>query len=137
LARDFGDLVGYFVEIHTFLIASNHQDAAFCKLLPTTKASMLLPILVVVIAILAGIHQIYVKPFLHIFGVGRVVESLGNQDCTIIPDVQACESGANHSTISKSTSLMSILQKLFCINRQEFFTWPAPLPQVASNGYLR
>jgi hypothetical protein len=98
---------------------------------------MLLPILVVVIAILAGIHQIYVKPFLHIFGVGRVVESLGNHDCTIIPDVQACESGTSRSVIIQRAPLTLILQKLCCINRQEFYTWPAPLPPVACNGYLR
>ena len=64
--------------------------------LPTTKASMLLPILVVVIAVLAGIHQIYIKPFLHIAGRGRVIGSVGNNNCTTLPEVQACESGTSY-----------------------------------------
>jgi len=52
---------------------------------------MLRPILVVVIAVLVGIHQIYLKPFLRFLGVGRVVDSLGNNNCTTFPDLQACE----------------------------------------------
>ena len=97
---------------------------------------MLRPILVVVIAVLIGIYQVFLKPFLHLAGVGRVIESLGNNNCTIFPDLQACESRLYILSFSKSASLnVYHSQKLFFINRQVFFIWPVLLPQVACNGF--
>ena len=97
---------------------------------------MLRSILVVVIAILVGIYQIYLKPFLHLTGVGRVIESLGNNNCTTFPDLQACESGPPVLSFSNCASLnVDHSQKSFSINRQVFFTWRVLLPPVASNGF--
>lgn len=53
---------------------------------------IILNILVVLAAIAGGFYQLKLKPVLAKLGVGRVVDSVGNTDCTIIPELQACES---------------------------------------------
>lgn len=58
----------------------------------STMGSTFLTISVVLVSILAGIYQLYLKPKLDVFGVGRVVEAVGTRDCITVPDLQACES---------------------------------------------
>jgi hypothetical protein len=55
-------------------------------------AQKTLTFITVLIALLAGVYQLHVKPLLTAFGVGRVIESIGNHDCTTVPELQACES---------------------------------------------
>lgn len=71
----------------------------------------ILTILGVVVALFASIYQLHLKPIFTIFGVGRVVEegesltcpefrliirsiltTVGNKDCNVVPQLQACES---------------------------------------------
>ena len=53
---------------------------------------VLLNILVVLVAIAGGFYQFKLKPILLKLGVGRVIDPVGNTDCTTVPELQACES---------------------------------------------
>jgi len=48
-------------------------------------------VLAVFVAVLAGVYQLYVKPLLVTLGKGRIIESIGNEACIIVPELQACE----------------------------------------------
>lgn len=89
-------------------------------------ASSLLTILAVVIAILAGIHQVYVKPVLRLFGVGLGVESLGIKDCVTIADVQACEKIVLHQS--------SGVLYLACSTLSSRTLWLPPLGRLNTTG---
>lgn len=53
---------------------------------------LLVNLLVVLAAISGGLWQLKVKPWLErMGGRGRVIESIGNQDCYGVPELQACE----------------------------------------------
>ncbi|KAF9010662.1 hypothetical protein BDQ17DRAFT_1387867 [Cyathus striatus] len=54
-------------------------------------ARTLLNILVLLIAIAAGIYQFYLQPFFKQFGHGRVIEALNNNHCIRVPELTACE----------------------------------------------
>ncbi|KAL0956031.1 hypothetical protein HGRIS_002204 [Hohenbuehelia grisea] len=43
------------------------------------------------VVVLAASYQIYFRPLLAKFGVGRVITPVGNTDCTTIPELKACE----------------------------------------------
>ena len=53
---------------------------------------MLLPAAALVAALLAACFQFYVKPVLTIAGYNRVLQPVGNDNCHIVPDLEACES---------------------------------------------
>ena len=56
-------------------------------------ARTILNFLVVLVAILGGFYQLYLRPTLAKFGLGRVVENIGNKDaCIAVPELSACES---------------------------------------------
>ncbi|KAF8891635.1 hypothetical protein BD779DRAFT_1512224 [Infundibulicybe gibba] len=48
-------------------------------------------ILALLVALLAGFYQLYLNPLLIRFGKGRIIEALGNEHCTSVPELQACE----------------------------------------------
>ncbi|KAF8629258.1 hypothetical protein AX17_005837 [Amanita inopinata Kibby_2008] len=50
-----------------------------------------LTIAVVLLAIVAGVYQLYLKPILSIAGYQRHPESIGNKDCRSVPELKACE----------------------------------------------
>ncbi|KAJ3529550.1 hypothetical protein NMY22_g8948 [Coprinellus aureogranulatus] len=52
---------------------------------------LLLNVLVVLVAIAGGFYQFKLKPILRKLGVGRVIDPVGNTDCTTVPELQACE----------------------------------------------
>jgi len=64
--------------------------------------------LAVLIALLAGAYQFHVKPFLAIVGVGRVIEPVGNHDCTTVPELEACESKSSLSNCESPQGLNRI-----------------------------
>ncbi|KAF5385826.1 hypothetical protein D9615_002466 [Tricholomella constricta] len=47
--------------------------------------------LILVLAIAGGVYQLYLKPILTKGGLWRDVESIGNKDCTAVPELKACE----------------------------------------------
>ncbi|KAF5370703.1 hypothetical protein D9758_002025 [Tetrapyrgos nigripes] len=54
-------------------------------------ASTLITILVLLVAIAAGLYQFYGVPLLTVIGYWRVVQPIGNTDCTTVPELKACE----------------------------------------------
>lgn len=61
--------------------------------------SRLLTLFVALFAVVVAVYQITIKPILTLAGVWRTVESLANDRCTSVPDLQACE-----STLAPSSS---------------------------------
>jgi len=55
-------------------------------------AGTLTTIFVLILAIAVGIYQFYVSPLLARHGYGRIVEPVGNSDCSTVPELKACES---------------------------------------------
>lgn len=55
-------------------------------------ARVFLTLAALLVAFLAVAYPLFVKPFLGLLGVGRVIESVGNTDCIVVPELQACES---------------------------------------------
>ncbi|TFK75385.1 serum paraoxonase/arylesterase [Pluteus cervinus] len=52
----------------------------------------LLAVFVGALAIFTGtVHHFYLSPVIQILGIGRVVQSIGNDRCTTVPELQACE----------------------------------------------
>ncbi|KAH6914438.1 serum paraoxonase/arylesterase [Coprinopsis sp. MPI-PUGE-AT-0042] len=52
---------------------------------------LLINVLVVLAAVVGGLYQFKVKPRLERLGYGRVIQSIGNDRCTGIPELKACE----------------------------------------------
>lgn len=44
------------------------------------------------VALVGAAYQLHFKRLLLIAGIGRTVEGLGNSDCHVVPELQACES---------------------------------------------
>jgi hypothetical protein len=64
-------------------------------------ARTILNFLVVLVAILGGFYQLYLRPTLAKFGLGRIVENIGNKDaCIAVPELSACESALLVSVFS-------------------------------------
>jgi hypothetical protein len=60
-----------------------------------TMARTASTVIVLLAAIIAGIYQLYFRHNLALFGLGRVIEHIGNADCVVTaPELQACESGS-------------------------------------------
>ncbi|KAH0827506.1 hypothetical protein J3R83DRAFT_4219 [Lanmaoa asiatica] len=55
-----------------------------------SRALMLLSALVVFIALL-GAFYVHIRPALSAAGVGRIIDPVGNHNCKIVPQLQACE----------------------------------------------
>ncbi|EAU91102.2 serum paraoxonase/arylesterase [Coprinopsis cinerea okayama7 len=51
----------------------------------------LLNVLVVLAAVAGGFYQFKLRPLLERFGHGRIIRSVGNTDCTGVPELKACE----------------------------------------------
>ena len=96
-------------------------------------ARTILNFLVVLVAILGGFYQLYLRPTLAKFGLGRVVENIGNKDaCIAVPELSACESAFFVSVLFYFYSY--VLQKSFFTNQRGSYTWHALLHKVASTG---
>jgi len=92
-------------------------------------------VLAVFVAVLAGVYQLYVKPLLVTLGKGRIIESIGNEACIIVPELQACESGLT-SLIPQSLTFTRP-QRSFYINRLVSSTWHAQHLPVGYTGHLQ
>ena len=97
-------------------------------------ARTILNFLVVLVAILGGFYQLYLRPTLAKFGLGRVVENIGNKDaCIAVPELSACESVFLVSVLFIFFNSY-VLQKSFFTNQQGSYIWHALLNKVVSTG---
>ncbi|KAF8893824.1 serum paraoxonase/arylesterase [Infundibulicybe gibba] len=53
---------------------------------------------VLLLSLLAGFYQVYVKPALQVAGYGRTIEPIGNEDCRAVRGLEACEKIVLHQT---------------------------------------
>jgi hypothetical protein len=57
-----------------------------------TRTSLTINIVAILFVAIAGLFQVYVRPVLSVWGVWRVVQSIGTSDCIGVPELKACES---------------------------------------------
>lgn len=49
-------------------------------------------LLVLLFAVLTGLWRLVLKPQLEFFGYNRVIETVNNEHCKVVPELSACES---------------------------------------------
>jgi len=89
-------------------------------------ARIILTVLAVFVAIFGAISQLHFKPILTTFGLGRVIEEVGNKDCKVVPELQACEK----ITLHRPTGVLY----LACSTPQSRTQWTPPLQKLNASG---
>ena len=65
----------------------------FFHLAPITMPSTLVNLLILILAALGGLYQIYIHPLLKLYGVfDGQVQNIGTRDCYKVEELQTCES---------------------------------------------
>ncbi|KIK09759.1 hypothetical protein K443DRAFT_300237 [Laccaria amethystina LaAM-08-1] len=93
-------------------------------------ARTILNFLVVLVAILGGFYQLYLRPTLAKFGLGRIVENIGNKDaCIAVPELSACEKIVLHQPTG--------LVYLACSTPQSRIHWTPTMGRLNATGASR
>ncbi|PPQ95320.1 hypothetical protein CVT26_008165 [Gymnopilus dilepis] len=90
------------------------------------NSQTLLNLVVILIALLGGFYQFYLKPRLDILGFGREIQSINNEYCKKVPQLSACEKSVLH----QPTGLLF----LACSNPQSRLHWIPGVGRLNATG---